>query len=678
MNIEFDENYRNTNLSTLVMSSMIGQCGIVSLSNKTFRGLPKLRQLTMTGCKISQITENIFSSVPLLAYLDISNNFKLGLYNAIGPLAKSLNPFNIKTLKMNFVSNPDDIGTKLTKENLKYVNAMSLAHLEMDSNNIEIFEYSALNMSRGKLKTLSMQNNNLFFSLFVATIVWDNPSLVEIDLRDQFKYKNPAPEVYTKLTLSDDQFKNKLLTHDVTNASYNEPLLSRDQENAVSLKKFSYTGSRYFIDPLDFYNTSNSLWYMDISENRITWLKKYDFENLNHLTFLNLSNNYIEKVDSNSFEDLVALKYFYLQNNLLGFEMGFGNLDNIFKPLLSLEHLILARNRIYAIKKDMFSSCKQLQFLDLSDNYLNELDIDVSQLQNIYLLNLRTNRIQSFPLAVQKGLDTIINHTSLTVNLVDNKLVCSCGNLNFLKWILSSNISFIERASYKCTFINSTSVFIRSEFISDLEMECHRYLTVIITCTALASLFLATITAAIGYRYRWHILYWYYMAKLKDRAQGGQQNIYERLFEWDAYISYDDEDLHFVAAKMQPELEERLHYKLHIRERDFVLGETNSLNILNAVQQSKRTLLIISRHFLKNKWCNFEINMAMIEGIKSERGVLILVFLEKIPAAFMPRELAALLKQCPVVDWPQCEDVAEAFWDKLVNYINDYNDISEN
>ncbi|WAR06843.1 TLR13-like protein [Mya arenaria] len=131
-------------------------------------------------------------------------------------------------------------------------------------------------------------------------------------------------------------------------------------------------------------------------------------------------------------------------------------------------------------------------------------------------------------------------------------------------------------------------------------------------------------------------------------------------------------------AKMQPELEERLHYKLHIRERDFVLGETNSLNILNAVQQSKRTLLIISRHFLKNKWCNFEINMATIEGIKSERGVVILVFLEKIPAVFMPKDLAALLTQCPVVDWPQCEDVAEAFWTKLVNNIDDYNDISEN
>ncbi|WAR06842.1 hypothetical protein MAR_016800 [Mya arenaria] len=65
--------------------------------------------------------------------------------------------------------------------------------------------------------------------------------------------------------------------------------------------------------------------------------------------------------------------------------------------------------------------------------------------------------------------------------------------------------------------------------------------------------------------------------------------------------------------------------------------------------------------------------MAMIEGIKSERGVVVLVFLEKIPASFMPKDLAALLTQCPVVDWPQCEDVAEAFWDKLVNDIDDYN-----
>ncbi len=76
-------------------------------------------------------------------------------------------------------------------------------------------------------------------------------------------------------------------------------------------------------------------------------------------------------------------------------------------------------------------------------------------------------------------------------------------------------------------------------------------------------------------------------------------------FHYDAFISYSHEDRKWVDDKLLPKLEEA---SLHvcIDYRDFDIGAPILLNIENAVEQSHKTLLILTPNWIKSEWATFE------------------------------------------------------------------------
>lgn len=61
MNITFDKHFLNTSIEDLKMSGTKGECGIHFLTNNTFEGVPKLRNLTIDTCGIVDIEPGTFS-----------------------------------------------------------------------------------------------------------------------------------------------------------------------------------------------------------------------------------------------------------------------------------------------------------------------------------------------------------------------------------------------------------------------------------------------------------------------------------------------------------------------------------------------------------------------------------------------------------------------------------------
>ncbi len=76
-------------------------------------------------------------------------------------------------------------------------------------------------------------------------------------------------------------------------------------------------------------------------------------------------------------------------------------------------------------------------------------------------------------------------------------------------------------------------------------------------------------------------------------------------FHYDAFISYSHEDRKWVDDKLLPKLEEA---SLHvcIDYRDFDIGAPILVNIENAVEQSHKTLLILTPNWIKSEWATFE------------------------------------------------------------------------
>ena len=71
---------------------------------------------------------------------------------------------------------------------------------------------------------------------------------------------------------------------------------------------------------------------------------------------------------------------------------------------------------------------------------------------------------------------------------------------------------------------------------------------------------------------------------------------------------------------MVRKLEDEHGLRLCFHERDFIPGRPIAENIIQAIMNSRRTLILLSKNFLKSKWCRYEFNMARIEGIYSREG----------------------------------------------------------
>ncbi|CAG2222169.1 TLR13 [Mytilus edulis] len=158
------------------------------------------------------------------------------------------------------------------------------------------------------------------------------------------------------------------------------------------------------------------------------------------------------------------------------------------------------------------------------------------------------------------------------------------------------------------------------------------------------------------YRNRWKLRYMYYMTKEKYyRYKPDDDN---ESYTLNAFISYSDMEKDFVVNECIPILEDTEEIKLCIHHRDFLPGEEISVNITNAIHESKKTICIITRSFLDSYYCMFEFNMARMEIIyfRNEQNILFLVFYEQI---------LELVQNQLYIEYPHDEQANVLFWEKV-------------
>jgi hypothetical protein len=76
-------------------------------------------------------------------------------------------------------------------------------------------------------------------------------------------------------------------------------------------------------------------------------------------------------------------------------------------------------------------------------------------------------------------------------------------------------------------------------------------------------------------------------------------------FMYDAFLSFSQADRGWVYNTLLPHLE-RAGVRICLPERDFALGRPRLVNIEEAIQHSRRTLLIMTPDWLADEWAGFE------------------------------------------------------------------------
>lgn len=669
VNVTFNEDFHLLkNLSTVVMSGYDGVCTIGYLSRDSFVGLEHLKNLTINKCSIEEIGKGTFWWTQKLEYLDMSWNSELEIYN-FGKCLEELKNTSLKILKINAIHDPNRAGTEILRPNLKYLRDINLTEMYMDDNGIEFIDYGVFSMFPNTLKQLYLRRNKLNFGLYLDEAIFNNPNLESLDAGDQ--------ELVIRSELS--------LTHlfggfnsrhrrsvRVTDLMSFDRVKRSDTNPRLNLKSLICTGSMSRIQLIDFTSTVNNLTFIDLSRNFIPKIQSNAFKGLYALRHLNLSENYIENVMDSAFNGLDSVEILDLRNNLLGFKLRLDVSGNLFSPLVKLRSLNVSRNRITTLGKRVFKFISNLETLDLSDNYIENLDIEMSPLLRLRVLDLHMNRLQSVPSSVRTYLSDLSQYHSVSVDLSSNKLLCNCNNIPFLKWLFRSKVKFENIENYYCSFNDNTvRVFndTGSEILEQLEKDCKSYLGIIVGSSTGTGIMIAFLVSYLIYSNRWKLRYVYYMAKVKLDSNGGNVGTRDECFPYDVFISYGDSDRSFVVGEMLQNLEDVGGKRLNIRDRDFELGEVIAVNISKAIRTSKKTFLMLSRHFLRNKWCNFELNIARMESVHMKRAVIVIIFLESIPTKLLPLEILDLLRECPNMDLPKETSLRSVFWRRCVEYI---------
>lgn len=380
--------------------------------------------------------------------------------------------------------------------------------------------------------------------------------------------------------------------------------------NLKSLKfEFSHIGSTIGGMYIGYYHKIENI---SIRGNSFTeWLGPLC--NVSTIKYMDLSENLCSNVSSYFFDNFSGLKILLLESNYLVYPLSRDAEGFIFKGLVNLIHLSLYNNRIDVLPRMIFRGLTSLKTLNLSTNGLSDITFTMNFF-NLSTLDLSNNYIRYFSRGAMKELD---DQHGLSINLINNALVCNCESLPFLKWYRGlhnkdSRIQFTKQQLYMCKTLDDTKVKLSSvlEKLYRLEKDCRKtdsYVVILLACGIVGILFV--IVGFLFKRHKWKIQYFLYLAKRELMKRKYEPLRRTEEYKYDVFISYADEDRPFVLEQVMTKLEEK--FRVCIHDKDFIPGSDIADNIIGAIRNSKKTVLIISKHFIKSDWCMYEFNMAL-------------------------------------------------------------------
>ena len=270
-------------------------------------------------------------------------------------------------------------------------------------------------------------------------------------------------------------------------------------------------------------------------------------------------------------------------------------------------------------------------------------------------MDLGSNKItevnESFPPSLQK--------TLIEINLSKNPFSCvPCHNTWFKSWRETSNIKFVGWPNhYKCgSPPNKAGTPFIEYKATDEDCKPADPMTIAIASTG-SFLLIVFIFGIAGYKGRWYIWYHCFIKYRRKLACGlnddpERQQLLDEDVRYDVYIIYHDQDRQFVLGALSKFMEEEHGYKLYVWDKEFEAGAKVDI-IVDNIYRSNHVIAIISKHFLKDPWCDFQLNVALDRQIELKRQYLTLITLEDVDRQLLSKSWCVLLTKTPTVEW--CE-----------------------
>ena len=679
---DFGPEYRTMGISSVSLSGkgLFTYCNISNIIDSTFANLLSVRTLNISSCNLQNLTAGAFQSLTHLHNLDMSYNMRLG-FSQLGIFTYGLQFTDIRVLNYSYVYPTFGVGTVIRLSHMCFMHNTSINHLSFNGNRIVMFDTNVLLLLPKSLNSIECDDNQPSFGPYLSQLGCMS-NLTSIKGNRQSHYHSPMSylgDVYFSDGPGNDDPSH--MSCPFTTTEYLRslktcecPYIHRDNfslifnptfpTNLVDIS-FRDCNMNYGLDAINIRTKNNSLENVDLDGNIFHRLNGPigPFPRARKLVF---SRNYCHYIGPNFFDEFISVEHLDLSDNYLGPFFTQQPSEKVFWKLASLKYLHLEENKITSFFRETFTPLRNLTGLYLKNNKLKYFELNVQPLNSLAYLGLSSNFFGWLSSELMNNLVRNLQHqnSSFGVDLRGNPLRFDCAHSEFIRWIYDNSEHMI---GYRNLTFNPNVILSKATF-NKFESSCRSYTLLIVICSIGLVVFLSVVIVGVVYRNRWKIRYFLYMSKvgfLGYARLSERPNTVE--YTYDAFISYAEEDLSFVTDRIIPTLEELHCMKLCVHERDFIPGKPISDNIIDAIRNSRKTVIVLSNVFMRKKWCVYEFNMARMENIYSrdDSNHIVVVMLEDVKTENMPLEMMEWIQSNSYIEHTQDEQGETLFWNNL-------------
>ncbi|XP_016058412.1 PREDICTED: toll-like receptor 8 [Miniopterus natalensis] len=425
------------------------------------------------------------------------------------------------------------------------------------------------------------------------------------------------------------------------------------------------------------YNLSSmSLTNLVFSGNRLDILWKaadkrymYIFRNLKILKRLDLSFNNLEHIPDEAFINLPrTLTCLYINDNKLHF-FNWTLLQHF--PVLTM--LDLSRNQLHYLTYSLSKFTQSLETLLLSDNRILHLPSGfVSENSSLVNLDLSSNQLKM----INRSTFQTNNATKLALlKLHGNPFDCTCDMGDFLSWMDENSHVIIPRLiDVMCASPGDQ----KGKSIVSLELTtCVSDTIAAILCFFTSFITITVMLAALAHHwFYWDVWYIYHvcLAKVKGyRSLSTSQTFY------DAYVSYDTKDASvtdWVINELRFHLEEseEKNVLLCLEERDWDPGLAIIDNLMQSINQSKKTIFVLTRKYARSWSFKTAFYLALQRLMDENMDVIVFILLEPVLQHSQYLRLRQRICKSSILQWPDNPKAEGLFWQTLKNVVLTEND----
>uniref|UniRef100_H3AY93 TIR domain-containing protein n=2 Tax=Latimeria chalumnae TaxID=7897 RepID=H3AY93_LATCH len=604
---------------TQLLSFDLSENSLTELTGNEFDLMTSLNNLTLKSCDLLVISNSTWKTLKNLTSLDVSTNKIRSLASYTLTPLKKLQYLDLSQNPLTEINNLSFFGL----HDLKHLKLIGCWITAVDKYSFaQLPNLEELNLSGNNIRKLKRRSFYFVTNLKVLTLSLNRISTV---YRDAFvglgRLQKLDLAFNILFTLSDTMFYG----------------LQALESLYLSYNKISYESTKKLRIP--------------------------PFYHLRSLKYLNLEGQFhgLQVIPINFFQGLHNLQELQLGKN----EMVF--LDHLqLDPLVNLNVLDIsgtrAGNRGLYLNASLFRKLTQLQTLRLESNYMDTFPVDLfSSLESLQIFSLRFNNIKNISKDFLKNLKSL-----KFFDMYGNKLTCSCDNAWFKNWSVSNpavQVPFL--GSYHCSGQGSNAWFVdfdESLCNVGIEKTCFIWSFSLVLFTIVSSLVYAKLTWFL--RYSCYIFKSWFLSKWKRT---------EMEYTYDAFVSFTSSDENWVYQELVPALEQNgpPNFKLCLHHRDFELGLDIFENIQSSINNSRKTLCIISNDYLRSEWCRMEVQLASLRLFYNNHDAVILIFLEAIPDYRLSayQKLRKLVKKQTFISWPEDPNEKQLFWARVRNAI---------